>query len=164
MKYISVFVLTLISLLVVHTGCNSASTAAPAGEQTDSTIKPQEDNTLTPVVVDTTKYTTLEWEDSAFFDAGTIVRGASPTLKFKFKNTGDVPLIINGVHASCNCTVPDTSINGSSILPGKSGIIRAVFHSKYQPVATHVKNIFVDANTKPHTGHILTFRAEVVEK
>ncbi|KKS67408.1 MAG: hypothetical protein UV36_C0008G0016 [Parcubacteria group bacterium GW2011_GWC2_42_6] len=43
------------------------------------------------------------------------------TTVFKFKNTGDAPLVINRVQASCGCTTPTWT--KEPILPGKTGEI-----------------------------------------
>jgi hypothetical protein len=114
--------------------------------------------------IDTSKLTSLSWDDSTYLELKSIKRGDSARIKFGFTNTGNKPLFISGIHASCGCTVIDTTTIREAVLPGKKGIIRAVFHSEYQPAATHVKQLFVNANTSPHTGHILTFKLDVTEK
>ena len=114
--------------------------------------------------VDTSRLTSLSWDDSTYLELKAIKRGDSARIKFSFTNTGNKPLFITGVNASCGCTVVDTTSIQNAILPGKKGVIKAVFHSEYQPVATHVKQLFVNANTNPHTGHILTFKLDVTGK
>ncbi len=114
--------------------------------------------------IDSSTLTSLRWDDSTYLELKSIKRGDSARIKFGFTNTGNKPLYISGVNASCGCTVIDTTTIREAILPGKKGIIRAVFHSEYQPAATHVKQLFVNANTSPHTGHILTFKLDVTEK
>jgi hypothetical protein len=114
--------------------------------------------------IDSSKLTSLRWDDSTYLELKSIKRGDSARIKFGFTNTGNRPLLITGINASCGCTVVDTTTIREAILPGKKGIIRAIFHSEYQPAATHVKQLFVNANTSPHTGHILTFKLDVAEK
>ena len=43
------------------------------------------------------------------------------TCVFKFKNTGDRPLIIHQAIASCGCTVP--TYTKSPVQPGESGVV-----------------------------------------
>ncbi|MGE9313934.1 DUF1573 domain-containing protein [Niabella sp. CJ426] len=114
--------------------------------------------------IDTARLTSLIWDDSTYVELRPIKRGDSAQIKFSFTNTGNNPLLITGVNASCGCTVVDTTTIREAVLPGKKGVIRAIFHSEYQPAATHVKQLFVNANTSPHTGHILTFKLDVTEK
>ncbi len=54
-------------------------------------------------------------------DYGEIMQGGEPLRVFKFKNTGDEPLIISKAKGSCGCTVP--SYPKEPILPGESAQI-----------------------------------------
>ena len=47
------------------------------------------------------------------------------TYVFKFKNTGDKPLVIEQAVASCGCTVP--TYTQAPIAPGKNGEIKVVY-------------------------------------
>ncbi len=53
-------------------------------------------------------------------------KGGKVTYVFKFKNSGEKPLILNGVTASCGCTTPEWT--KEPVMPGKSGTIKAVFN------------------------------------
>jgi len=44
--------------------------------------------------------------ESDTVDYGDIAKGSDGVRVFKFKNTGDAPLIITDVKSSCGCTVP----------------------------------------------------------
>ncbi|MBO9595851.1 MAG: DUF1573 domain-containing protein [Niabella sp.] len=148
-------------LAVASYSCKSkteSDTTRPAiGEK-----KPDSNAAKIPqALADSANFTTIQWEDSTFRDLKKIKRGDSAVMKFSFVNTGNKPLLISGVEASCGCTVPEWP--KEPVMPGKKGAIKAVFHTEVQPAATHMKQIFVNANTKPHTGHILTFKAEVTE-
>jgi len=82
-------------------------------------------------------------------------------VAFRFKNTGDKPLIIVNVSAGCGCTtIPEKP--KSPFAPGEQGIIKARFDSKNM-AGERRKEIFVSSNTKVKTSHILIFRVEVVK-
>ncbi|MCB2196571.1 MAG: DUF1573 domain-containing protein [Bacteroidetes bacterium] len=65
--------------------------------------------------------------------------------KFMFTNTGDAPLIINRVRASCGCTSPTWT--EKPIMPGKTGYVSAVFDPANRPGKFN-KSIFVETNTQ----------------
>ncbi len=47
------------------------------------------------------------------------------TGEFKFKNTGTEPVVIEEVHSSCGCTVPETP--KEPVAPGASGVIPVTY-------------------------------------
>ena len=47
----------------------------------------------------------IEFE-TEIVDYGTIEKGSDGVRAFKFKNTGEAPLIISNVKSSCGCTIP----------------------------------------------------------
>lgn len=63
--------------------------------------------------------------------------------KFVFTNTGEGPLIINSVKASCGCTSP--SWTEKPIMPGEKGFVNAVFDPKNRP-GDFNKSITVESN------------------
>ena len=62
----------------------------------------------------------IEFE-SETIDYGTIEKGSDGVRVFKFKNTGDAPLVVSAVKSTCGCTVPKKPT--APILPGESGEI-----------------------------------------
>jgi len=86
--------------------------------------------------------------------------GGPAIFSFKFTNTGNVPLIIQGVEASCGCTTPEWS--QEPILPGKTGLIKVSFDPLQRPGA-FAKSITVNANV-PKNTRVLTISGEVIEK
>jgi len=62
-----------------------------------------------------------------------ITEGTIAKHDFAIKNTGDKPLIINSVRASCGCTTPFWT--KEPILPGQSGIVSAAYNSQNRPGA-----------------------------
>lgn len=92
------------------------------------------------------------------FHFGEIKSGDIVTHDFKFKNTGNAPLVINSASGSCGCTIPEYSKD--PIPQGKEGIIKVKFdsHNKSGMVA---KTVTILANTIPNTK-VLTISAEVI--
>ena len=90
-------------------------------------------------------------------DFGTINEGEKVTHIYKFKNTGAVPLIIEGVRPSCGCTAPNWT--KEPIPVGGEGEIEVVFDSKGKPNAQN-KTVTVTSNAWPKST-VLRFKAFV---
>ncbi|MCO5240685.1 MAG: DUF1573 domain-containing protein [Chitinophagaceae bacterium] len=103
--------------------------------------------------------TTIQWIDSTF-DKGIITEGEKIEIVYRFKNTGDKPLVIKDVRPSCGCTVAEKPLE--PIAPGKEGSIKAVFDSQNKPGPAH-KTITVISNTRPE-NYALTFNVTVNKK
>lgn len=110
---------------------------------------------------DSANFTTIEWLDSTVKDLGKIKEGQVVEVSYRFKNTGDKPLIIAGVTASCGCTVPEKP--EKPIAPGQEDVIKAKFDSKGRPKGEARKEVFVTANTKPESSMQLSFKVEITE-
>jgi hypothetical protein len=82
------------------------------------------------------------------------------TTVFKFKNTGNAPLVINRVQASCGCTTPTWT--KEPVLSGKTGEITVSYNPLNRP-GSFIKTIsvFSNAGTAPT---LLTIKGEVVPK
>lgn len=93
-------------------------------------------------------------------DFGTIQEGQKVSYTYKFKNTGDAPLIIQNAAPSCGCTVPEWS--REPIPVGGEGFVKAEFDSNGKTNAQN-KVITVTANTWPKTT-TLRFKAMVLPK
>lgn len=79
---------------------------------------------------------------------GNVFYPSDNKFTFKFKNTGDVPLIIDKATASCGCTIPNKP--EEPILPGEIGELDVIFRPKSGQVGQSVtKKITVVANTNP---------------
>jgi len=82
------------------------------------------------------------------------------TKKFEFKNTGDAPLIINRVNASCGCTA--TSWTKEPVLPGKTGSVTASYNPVNRPgVFIKTITVFTNVDSKPIQ---LTIKGDVIPK
>ncbi|HEY3389738.1 MAG TPA: DUF1573 domain-containing protein, partial [Prolixibacteraceae bacterium] len=86
--------------------------------------------------------------------------GGLANYNFKFTNTGKIPLIIQGVEASCGCTTPEWS--KEPILPGKPGFIKVSYNPEMRP-GVFTKSITVNANTAK-SPYVLTITGEVIPK
>lgn len=107
---------------------------------------------------DTANFTAIQWLDSVHQDLGKVQQGQVLEVSWRFKNTGDKPLIISNVSASCGCTVAEKP--EEPILPGNEGLIKAKFDSKDRE-GTQRKDVYVLANTANSTNHQLSFAVEV---
>jgi hypothetical protein len=108
----------------------------------------------------TTKAPILDFVKGNYVDLGKIVEGEKISHTYKFVNSGNAPLQISYVNASCGCTVP-TWPKGQ-IPPGGNGEISIVFNSKNKEGLLS-KNISIYANTKPEFNN-LSFKIEVIKQ
>jgi hypothetical protein len=112
---------------------------------------------------DSLNFTTIEWIDSTHHDMGTIKQGEELEIPFRFKNTGDKPLVIESAVPGCGCTGAEKP--EEPIMPGQEGVVKAKFSSKnyegsqtkYVTVTANTKN----SNTPAHTNHSLSFTVNV---
>jgi len=111
-------------------------------------------------ITDSTQFTTIQWLDSTK-DFGKIAEGQKLEVSFRFKNTGDKPLVIEKVQPSCGCTVAEQSTE--PIAPGAEGQVKASFNSEGRTGVNH-KTLFVYANTKGSRSHSLQFVVQVEKK
>ncbi len=102
--------------------------------------------------------TTIDFE-STKLNLGTIKEGDNVRRSFKFKNTGNSPLLISNVVASCGCTVP--SYPKEPVAPGASSEITIEFNSKGRE-GHQQKNLLLSANIESSPMSI-GFEAEVVK-
>ena len=68
------------------------------------------------------------------------------TYVFKFKNTGDEPLVIQQAMSSCGCTVPQYT--KTPIKPGESGEISVTYNGKGKYPGRFKKGITIRSNAK----------------
>ena len=92
------------------------------------------------------------------FDFGKVKVGIPIAHEFSFTNTGNVPLVISSVQASCGCTV--TSYTKEPIEAGGTGFVKATYDAA--KTGRFSKTVTVNANTD-EGAVILTIKGEVVE-
>jgi hypothetical protein len=103
-------------------------------------------------------------------DFGTVNEGVQAAYEFKFTNTGNAPVVISNVQASCGCTTPDWS--KTPVLPGKTGFIKASYNSAGRPgvfnksitvtsnAATPSKVLFIKGNVEKKEEPKIVYTAE----
>lgn len=93
-------------------------------------------------------------------DFGTIKEGQVVEYTYKFKNTGEIPLVIQNAQGSCGCTASDWT--KTPIPVGGTGFVTAKFDSNGKPNVQN-KTVTVTANTYPKQT-VLRFKAMVTPK
>jgi len=143
---------------VVTSGANftSQSTPPPAANAAQPNLLAQEQTIELP---DNTPATTMEFAEIEY-DFGTVKQNTTDNFHiFKFKNTGNEPLIITNAKGSCGCTVP--KFPTEPILPGDEGEIE-VSYSPGTQKGSQTKTVTITANTNPSQTRV-TIKAMVEE-
>lgn len=101
------------------------------------------------------KLPTIQFADKGIYDFGTLTEGDTVEHVFAFTNTGQIPLIINNITASCGCTTPEWP--KQPIAPGTGSTIKVRFNSAGK-MGEQSKTVTIYANTEPATT-TLQFKA-----
>jgi len=104
------------------------------------------------------KYPIMTFEQRKF-DLGTLHEGDVVERTYKFTNTGDAPLIISKIRASCGCTVP-SGWKKEPIMPGEKSEFKVKFNTKHKINKQH-KTITITCNTEKGR-EIVRFEAFVI--
>lgn len=102
----------------------------------------------------------ITFAEKGIYDFGTLTEGDTVEHAFEFTNTGEFPLIINNITASCGCTTPEWP--REPVAPGTKSSVRVRFNSRGK-VGEQNKTITVFANTDPAMTD-LQFKAMVNPK
>lgn len=113
--------------------CNIRSTKNKEDEMAGSTTAQFSDST------------TVQLIDSVY-NFGHVTDGDKVQYNYRFRNTGNKPLIIASAVASCGCTVPEKP--EEPVKPGEVGFLKVVFNSKGRVGEVH-KTITVTSNAYP---------------
>ena len=135
-----------------------------SGSQTDEEIKEEQKQ----IAIDEAKriedkkrnVTTLSF-NRLEHDFGKVIEDTDNFTEFMVTNTGDKPLIISNVKASCGCTTPEKP--EGPIAPGKSDKIKVKFHPNPGQLNEIQKTVTVTANTDPVISTV-SIKAFVVKK
>lgn len=98
--------------------------------------------------------------DSENFDFKNVAEGTLATHEFTFTNTGNQPVVIANVQASCGCTTPEWT--KTPVLPGKTGSVKAVYNSNGRPGQFN-KTVTVTSNAS-NASVILTIKGSVLSR
>ena len=104
------------------------------------------------------KFPVMTFEKTSH-DFGTLHEGDIVKHVYKFKNTGNAPLLIQRIKASCGCTIP-SNWKKEPIMPGESGEFTVQFNTRNKIHKQH-KTVTVYCNTKNKTERV-TFTANVI--
>jgi hypothetical protein len=84
-------------------------------------------NQISEQVADSTHFAELTFVED-FFDAGTLHSGELVKHSFKFRNTGNIPLVVKDIIPSCGCTKVD--VTSRILKPDEEAIVEVVFDTK----------------------------------
>lgn len=173
MKKFKLFTVLALATVFAFTSCkeekaavtDAANDAVEAVEQGVTAVAENvtsvADASSTPVPTGPT--TTIKFDEDTY-DWGTIMDGDKVTHVYKFKNTGNEPLIISNAKGSCGCTVPEWPKD--AIAPGQSGEIKVIFNSQGKGAVggkEDAKRVTITANTDPADTY-LTIKGIVDKK
>ncbi|NIK73623.1 hypothetical protein FHS56_001136 [Thermonema lapsum] len=137
----------LLCLLAGLWACNEASSGEKEAAQQDTK---QETSAANDTGDSQEALPVITFEETEY-DFGTIKEGDVVEHVFKFKNTGNAPLVIQNATAPCGCTVPTWT--KEPIPPGGNGEIVVQFNSKGK-VGQQTKQVTITANTKPEISQV----------
>ncbi len=112
-----------------------------------------------PIATPTSGLPVFEFETDNH-EFGIITEGEKVSYTFKFKNTGNAPLVISNASASCGCTVPEYT--KTPVAPGEEGEVNVTFDSSGKSGMT-TKSVTLIANTEPNTK-VLKVSADIQSK
>ncbi|WDP90911.1 MAG: DUF1573 domain-containing protein [Desulfobacter sp.] len=98
-------------------------------------------------------------KDSSFH-GGTLVEGVKLIHDFTLENQGGAPLILTSVTSDCSCTATNAD---RTILPGKTGRVRAVFNTEGWSGAV-VRKIRINTNDPRLPVTLLEVGADILER
>ncbi len=133
--------ISLLSLVTVSVLCISCSSHG------STNIQGKSDSITVGEIYPKDAFSVITFEE-VNHNFGKINEGEKVTYAFKFKNTGNAPLIISNVNTTCGCTV--SSYPKTPVKPGDGAAIDVSFDSEgkqgFQP-----KTIIVNSNAHPAT-------------
>jgi hypothetical protein len=168
MKTIALKAIVLVMLVSGFTACSDSGSEKKIAALESRLAEMEKGKTVTPPSAKPVKapdvkpegpIPSFEWTTTEH-DFGTIDENDVVTHSYTFKNTGESPLIIEGVRPSCGCTAPNWT--KTPIPVGGEGVIDVKFDSKGKKNAQN-KTVTVTANTWPKQT-VLRFKTFVTPK
>jgi hypothetical protein len=130
-------ILLLLGVMLFLTNCNS-------GNSSVTNISDEDVQKVKKLRSDMNKFPVMDFEVREI-DFGTHNEGDILDTVFKFKNTGELPLIISKVKTSCGCTTPYWP--KKEILPGESELLKIRFNTNHKP-GKQTKTITIHSNVR----------------
>lgn len=93
-------------------------------------------------------------------DFGQLPLKSDASCEFTFRNTGETPLVLSKVRASCGCTVPEWP--EEPVLPGEEGVIKVKYTTVHRPNVIN-KAVIVHSNAD-NKQVILRIKGEIVKE
>lgn len=146
--------LMIVALITLSVSCLNKTDKEKSDNVTSSATPVS--SPASAVIADESKFTSIQWLDSSK-SMGTVTEGGLLKINYRFKNSGEKPLVIEKVQPGCGCTVADYP--KEPIAPGQEGEITAEFDTKGRE-GVQKKNITVFANTREQS-YILYFDVTV---
>ena len=154
-------IVSMLALILILLGCNQSDS-----KNTSETVATNETAATQPTnpanaISDSANYTTIEWLDSTRQELGKIKEGQTPEISWKFKNTGNKPLVVINAQGTCGCTIAEKP--EQPVAPGDEGVIKAKFSSEGR-LGVNEKQVIVTTNTQGSSTHYLSFKVEVLKQ
>jgi hypothetical protein len=143
-----IFILTCIALVFIQ--CKNESAVTPPKAANGAVSELINNPATADLPTDLDKLARITFEELEY-NFGDIKEGEVVSHRFKFINTGKVPLTILRATSSCGCTVPEWPED--PIPPGGSGELTAKFNSDGR-TGEQKKLIKVEANTYPNETNL----------
>jgi len=102
------------------------------------------------------KTAAIKWKQVEI-NLGDIAQNLPVTVEFEFSNTGEIPVIISNVQASCGCTA--TNFSKTPVAPGESSKISATYNAATK--GSFKKTVTVTTNAEEGTK-VLTLSGSVI--
>lgn len=90
---------------------------------------------------------------------GEIPEGPKASVDFVFTNTGNKPLILTDVKASCGCTTPDWP--KEPILPGQTSKIKVEYNTQGRP-GEFTKSVTITSNMEDGQPKMIYIKGKVI--
>lgn len=154
---LSVFTLTIVELTGISKNAvfrsynhgGEGSFYAKDGEVYRGEIYPEQTRTRSQIVAEMPK-TTMQFYETKY-NFGNVAEGKVMTHVFRFKNTGENPLMIAKTDVTCGCTVPNFPLE--TIPAGQEGEVTIVYNSAGHS-GLQQKNIIIHSNALPEAVSI----------
>jgi hypothetical protein len=102
------------------------------------------------------KTASIKWKQVEI-DLGEITQNKPVTVEFEFTNTGELPVVISGVQASCGCT--STNFSKTPVLPGETSKVSAIYNAASK--GSFKKTVTVTTNAE-EAVKVLTLMGSVI--